>query len=161
MEKEIWKDVVGYEGHYMVSSLGGVKSVKFKKERNLKKIRMNNGYLASNLCKKGIQRIKPIHQLVAESFLKHRSIDYKLVINHINFNKSDNRLSNLEIVTPRENTNKKHIKSSSKYTGVYWHKENEKWVSRIVINKKTKYLGSFTKELCAHKAYQKALSEIT
>ncbi len=49
---------------------------------------------------------------------------------------------------------------SSIYTGVFWHKTANKWVSQIRINNKAKYLGLFNCELAASHAYQKALKEL-
>ena len=73
------------------------------------------------------------------------------------FNKTNNKLDNLEIVTQRENSNQKHLKSSSKYIGVSWSKSRNKWVALIYLNGKHKNLGRFNDELEASKAYQKAL----
>ena len=71
MEKEIWKDVLNYENHYKVSSLGNVKSVKFGKDTILKK-KIRNKYLAVNLTKNGVVKDFNIHQLVAIAFLNHK-----------------------------------------------------------------------------------------
>lgn len=81
----------------------------------------------------------------------------KLVVNHKDFNKQNNYVNNLEIITQRENTNLKHIQSSSKYVGVNWAKKSNKWQSTITINNKQKFLGLFTNELDDSKAYEKAL----
>jgi hypothetical protein len=83
-----------------------------------------------------------------------------LVVNHKDFNKLNNNLDNLEIITQRQNTNKKHLKSSSQYIGVFWNKQNKKWKSQIRINKKIKYLGYFVNEIDAHNAYQNALTTL-
>lgn len=101
-----------------------------------------------------------IHQLVSIVFLGHNNCGYKLVVNHKDLNKQNNHVDNLEIVTQRENANRKHCKSSSQYVGVHWHKVAQKWIARIVINGKLKYLGCFTNEYDAHLAYQKRLKEI-
>lgn len=53
----------------------------------------------------------------------------------------------------RENTNKLHIKSSSKYTGVSLQKETNRWLSFKMINGKHTYLGSFKSEEEAHIKY--------
>ncbi len=157
---EIFKAVKNYEGIYEVSNLGRVKSLKRKfvlKERILKSSDNGNGYLGVDLSKKAINKKRLIHQLVAESFLNHTPNGNKLVVNHIDFNKINNNINNLEIVTNRENSNLKHHKSSSKYTGVSWHKHAKKWSSNIWINGKLKHLGYFTNELEASQYYENAL----
>ena len=159
-EKEVFKYIKDYEELYQVSTLGNVKSLKHGKERMLKPSGNGNGYLKVNLSKNGKMKQRRLHSLVAESFLGHKTCGYKLVVNHINFNKQDNRVENLEIVTQRENSNKKHIKSSSKYTGVCWNKQAKKWHSQIRINGKIKHLGYFTEEDLAANAYINALENI-
>ena len=111
--EEIYKDVIDYQGIYQVSNLGNVKCCKTGLIRNyyLEK----NGYYSITLRKNGIGKTRKVHQLVAESFLNHKVCGMELVINHIDFNKTNNKVENLEIVTSRENSNKKHLKSTSKY----------------------------------------------
>ena len=155
---EIYKDVIDYEGLYKVSNFGNIKN---NKDKILKSSLYKNGYLMINLCKYGTVKKRLIHQLVAEAFLNHKRCGFKLVVNHINFDKTNNNLTNLEIVTSRENCNKKHLKSTSQYIGVSLNKENNKWRARIVLNSKIKHLGYFTDELDASKAYQLELSKIT
>ncbi len=157
---EIYKDVIGYEGIYQVSNLGNVKSVKFNKEKVLKLCKNTNGYLVVCLYNNNIAKTKKVHQLVAESFLNHKVCGMELVVNHIDFNKVNNELNNIEIVSSRENSNKKHLKSSSKYIGVYWHKRDNKWYSSIYFNGKPKHLGYFNTESEAIKAYELALKNI-
>lgn len=102
-----------------------------------------------------------IHKLVAMAFLNHTPDGTQIfVINHKNFDKMDNRVENLEIVTSRENSNKKHLSSTSKYTGVSWNKNTNKWRADIYINSKLNYLGLFTNEIEASNAYQNALKQI-
>lgn len=84
----------------------------------------------------------------------------KSVVNHKNFIRTDNRAVNLEIVTSRENSNLKHLKSSSQFTGVSWYKRSKKWVAMITNEGKNKNLGYFTDEKEAHNAYQNALKQI-
>ena len=158
---EIYRDVVGYEGIYQVSNLGNVKSFKCGKEKQRKLSKDKDGYLFVGLSNSGTSDVKKVHQLVAESFLNHKRCGFKLVINHIDFDKANNRVENLEIVSARENCNKKHLKSSSIYTGVSWNKEKRKWIASIKINNKNKYLGYYTDELEASKAYQKELLNIS
>jgi len=98
--KEIWKDIEGYEGLYQVSNLGRVKSI-------ITNIIMKPSYCKSNylkvkLCKNGRQKTIQIHRLVAENFIDN--IYNKPQINHIDCNKENNRVDNLEWVTAKENT---------------------------------------------------------
>jgi len=160
LKGEIWKDVKGYEGHYQVSNLGRVKSIKYGRERIMKFYKERDGYHILSLRKNGDRKTKQIHQLVAESFLNHTPNGNTMIVNHKNFKRDDNRLSNLEVITNRENTNKKHIKTASKFVGVTFKKATGKWQARIYINGESKYLGNFTEEEKAAKAYEKALSEL-
>lgn len=165
---EIWKKILGYED-YEISNLGRVKSLERKKwmERNksfatLKEKVLNpvvdkDGYLHVRLYKNKKGNTIKVHKLVAIYFLNHTPCGWGLVINHINFNKLDNRFFNLEIITARENTDKKHIEHTSEYTGVSWAKARKKWIAQIYINGKVKYLGSFNNEIDAHNAYQNKL----
>lgn len=162
--QEIWKDVKGYEGLYQVSNLGNVKSLNYKrtgKERNLKLSNDGHGYLRVALLKDGIQKTKRVHKLVAESFLNHKASGMVEVVDHINNNQKDNRLSNLRLTTNRDNVSKHTRKTYSKYTGVTWCKRSKRWLSRIRIEGKQKHLGSFKCEIKAHYAYQEALKEVT
>jgi hypothetical protein len=163
MKTENWKDVIGYEGLYQISNLGNVKSLNYnrtKKERILKKQTNIYGYYHITLSKNNKKITRTIHQLVATAFLDFKPCNMKLVINHKNFDRKDNNLKNLEIVSQRENANQKHIKTSSKYTGVNICKSTNKWMSRIYINGKRKYLGLFENEFNAHLAYQNALKKL-
>ena len=166
-QEEIWKDIPDYEGYYQVSNFGNVKSLSrtifkmgkfpFISKEKILKPRVNKGYKVFNLCKNGHEKTRKVHQLVAMAFLNHVPCGYKLVVNHKDFNKLNNNISNLEIVTMRENTNQKHIKSSSEFTGVYWHKATQKWMARIRVNGKRKYLGLFSNEKDASLAYENSL----
>ena len=140
---EIWKDIPNYEGKYMVSNIGNVKSLNFKntkKEKILKTTIAKCGYHYITLCKERVQKRYSVHQLVAMAFLNHKPNGFEKVVNHKNFDKLDNRLENLEIVSNRENCNHKHIKSTSLYTGVHLI-SRKKWRSSIGIKKTTIYLG--------------------
>ena len=161
--EEIWKDVVGYEGRYLISNTGKLKSILKNKEKLINGHIDSKGYLHYSLSWKLKNKVVfccYAHQLVAIEFLGHKLCGYNLVVNHKDFNRLNNNVQNLEIITQRENANKKHLKSSSKYTGVYWNKERKKWKVQILINAKRKSLGCFIDEYEAHLAYQNALKNI-
>lgn len=164
IDAEIWKDIIGYEGLYQISSYGNVKSLgndATRKEKILKQAVSSCGYLIVCLHKNAMQKTRKVHQLVAIAFLNHTPCGMKLVVNHIDFNRQNNNINNLEIVTARENTNKKNMESSSRYTGVCLDKSRNKWVSHIRINGNNKFLGRFTNEIHAHNAYENALKNLT
>jgi hypothetical protein len=98
--------------------------------------------------------------LVAIAFLGHKPRGFKIVVDHINNDKSDNRLENLQLTTNRQNSSKDRKNKTSRYTGVSWVKKSKKWQSLIQIRGKEKCLGHFISEEHAHLAYQKALKSL-
>jgi len=160
---EIWKDVKNYEGIYEISSFGNIRSVDRITISSKKQIKYKSkilsqrlgkqGYFYVVLCKNGNPKTFNIHQLSAMAFLNHVPCRYKLVVNHINFIKTDNRVENLEVITNRQNSLKLNIKSSSIYTGVSFCKLKKLWKSQIYINGKTINLGYFNCETKAHLSY--------
>jgi len=160
MKTEKWK-VIDVNNDYDVSNYGNVRSRKTGKLKTLKGTIKRRGYVIVELYRDGKSKDYKVHQLVTFAFLNHTiNNSKKLVIDHINNNKIDNRLDNLQLITNRENTSKDKINGSSKYTGVVWHKRDKKWASSISINKKRIHLGYFNNEIDAHNAYQLKLKEI-
>lgn len=101
---EIWRDVEGYEGLYQVSNLGRVKSLSrvfSKGTKILKPLKINSGYFIVNLWKNNRCTHKLIHRLVANEFIDNPH--KKKCVNHIDGNKENNNINNLEWVTPSEN----------------------------------------------------------
>lgn len=96
---EIWKEVKDYEGMYEVSNLGNVRN--FKTKHVLKSSLSKKGYPKVNLWKNKGYKTRPIHRLVAIAFIKNNL--YKPQVNHIDGNKTNNRLDNLEWCTQEEN----------------------------------------------------------
>ena len=157
--KERFKDIKGYDRDYQVSNLGRVKSLKFGKEKILKICIGSNGYLLVRLCKNGKTNTSYIHRLVAETFLQ-KPRGWDIVVDHINNDRLDNRLDNIQWITHRENCSKDKNKGTSKIIGVSWNKRDSKWMACIWIDGKNKHLGLFTSELEASQAYQNALKEL-
>ena len=100
---EIWKDIPNYEGYYQVSNLGNVSRV--NSNSNLK-AGNTHGYLQVVLCVNKQKKNYKVHQLVAMAFLNHKPCGMKLVVDHINGKKTDNRVENLQVITNRNNRHK-------------------------------------------------------
>ena len=106
MEQEIWKDIAGYEGKYMVSSLGRVKSLNYRhtgREQMLEPGKNSRGYLTVALCKNGKQKTRCVHRLVAQAFIPNPG--NLPDVNHKDENKENNRVYNLEWCDRKYNIN--------------------------------------------------------
>lgn len=82
MDKEIWKDIKGYEGLYQISNLGRVKSLNYnhtKQEKVLKPKISKTGYSIIHLSKNSNRKYKTIHRLVGETFISNPN-NYPLVL---------------------------------------------------------------------------------
>jgi len=106
MTKEIYKDVVGYEGIYQVSNLGNVKRILLsrgvsKKNNNFIKPNNNKGYYYIRLTLNNKTKNFLVHRLVAQAFINNPN-NYPFV-NHINGIKNDNNANNLEWCTHSQN----------------------------------------------------------
>ena len=79
-------------------------------------------------------------------------------IDHINGNKSDNRLENLRLATRAEQSQNTSLYkgNTSGYTGVTWHKKDKKWMAQIRVDGKSIYLGEYTSIEAANEAYKQA-----
>lgn len=96
----MWKDIINYEGLYKVNSMGEVYSIRTNK---FIKPTIRNNYLAVGLWKNGKVQMKSVHRLVAEAFIPNP--DNLPYVNHINENKTDNRVENLEWCNAKYNAN--------------------------------------------------------
>ena len=103
---EIWKDIPNYEG-YQVSNLGRVKSLERidalgrKVEEKILKPQLVRRYYRVCLCKQSIKKTYRVHRLVWEAF--NGTIPEGYEINHLDERPINNRLSNLSLVTHKEN----------------------------------------------------------
>lgn len=111
MKKEIWKDVPGWEMSYQASNYGNIRSLGvlrtapkggkyFLCGRILKQGKHDRGYRTVGLHKNGVATNCYVHRLVLQSFVGNQS---EKEVNHKDGNKANNRLENLEWVTPSEN----------------------------------------------------------
>lgn len=101
---KIWLPVPGYEGHYSVSNFGEIRRDRGAKGtragRILRPMRSLTGRDYVALCVDGKRDVRTVHRLVLETFAP---VAHWRQVNHINGDPGDNRLSNLEWVTPSEN----------------------------------------------------------
>lgn len=143
MNKEIWKDIEGYEGFYQVSNLGNVRSLNYGNKgfvKNLKPRIVKDGYYMVNLKNKNYQ----IHQLVAKAFISNPN-NY-VEINHKDENKHNNCADNLEWCSREYNVHE-YFKKRNKFGVVGICIKNNKYCVRY----KKKHLGYF-------KTYAEALN---
>lgn len=134
MTKEIWKDIAGYGGLYEISNYGNVKSMgrvvrdSIGRVRNIKPKQLkpsitakmhdkDTGYLEVRLTnKRGKSKNFLVHRLVAEAFIENN--DNKQTVNHIDGNKLNNEVSNLEWATFGENNTHaidNHLRRDNRY----------------------------------------------
>lgn len=114
---EVWKDIIGYEGLYQVSNFGNVKSLDrivnksngvsyLRKGKICTQSKSNLGYMTVGFTVNNKKVNKYVHRLVAEAFITNMN-NYPQV-NHIDCNKTNNRMYNLEWCTNSQN----HIHAS-------------------------------------------------
>ena len=170
----VWRSIPGFENIYEVSNTGKIKSLARTvyssyrgkprtlqtKEKILSPTPNKHGYLCVNLYKHGNKHPKFVHKIVAQVFLNHIPCGHKLVVDHIDNNKNNNSADNLQIVTQRFNVSKNSNAKTSKYVGVSWNSQKNKWRSRIYIDGKNIELGLFESETDAAKAYKEKLKQI-
>ena len=128
---EIWKDIEGYEGLYQISNYGRVKrltrtykvynkltnkeNIKYLEEKIIKGT-INKGYNRICLTKNKKETNHFVHRLVIENFVRKVKDDEN--IDHIDCNKLNNKLDNLEIVTVNENITRAFKNGLRHYTKV-------------------------------------------
>ena len=153
--EEIWKDIKGYEGYYMISSYGNVKSLKrvvvrnnnsplLVEEKILKCTKAKNGYIYVSLRNNGIKKMCLVHRLVAEAFIPNP--DNLPFINHKDEKPSNNCVSNLEWCTQKHNMNWGTVKEriSETHKGM---KQTEETINKRV----SKLIGHNVSEITRNK----------
>ena len=169
---EIWKPVKGYETYYQVSNLGNIRSIKSPqgnyRERPKKSFIGNSGYPTVDLWKNNKGTKHSVHRLVCIAFLDNP--DNKPTVNHIDGNKENNEISNLEWNTYSENhihafdtglksredckqrmLGTKSKNSKSNYHNVSYDNSRSKWIGSIKIDRKTVGNKRFDNEVDAAK----------
>lgn len=122
MQKEVWKPLVVFEGGYEVSSFGRLRSIerivdygwkKAKRPSKILSLRCGKwGYLYTTLSLNKVRKTLKIHRMVATTFIDNP--ENKPQVNHIDGDKSNNNISNLEWCTAKENVNHAYYKGLRK-----------------------------------------------
>lgn len=139
---EIWKEIIGYSGIYVVNPQGKIKSLRTKKIMRTHKNPL--GYEFVRLSLSGKSKKHRVHRIVAKAFLDNPF--NKPFINHLDSNPSNNHMDNLTWCTQAENIqyaydygNKKPTLnrigckqgSTSKYANVYFDKARNRWIANV------------------------------
>lgn len=145
MNDEIWKDVVGYEGIYKVSNMGNVKRMqrdwrsgrkgcKYKHldESPVKQRQTAYGYMVCTLCKDGVKLTKRVHILVAQAFIENPNPEFYTVVNHIDFNRANNCVENLEWCSPKENS--QYSAEHGRYKNFIYTKAQKEQMMNMYLN---------------------------
>ncbi|MES2382449.1 MAG: NUMOD4 domain-containing protein [Bacteroidota bacterium] len=156
---ELWLPVYNYLGFYEVSNLGNVRSLsrevshsrnpEFKKQIFgcvLSQSLNPQGYFKVRLSALGLKKTHLVHHLVSESFLSHTNRSDFMCVDHIDEDRTNNKLSNLQIITKQENTKKSFDYKLDLF------KENQFWFHNtgelVLIFEVTKLHGGTIK--CKH-----------
>lgn len=138
-DKEIWKDIKGYEGLYQISNLGRVKSLNYNRTNKEKIMKVfKNKYYGLILRKNNKNKYFRLHRLLALNFLKKEK--YQNIVMHIDGNCLNNNLNNLKWGTQSENVLQAYRKDRTKKAKCgeksNFSKLNKKQVLFIKKNKK-------------------------
>lgn len=150
IKKEIWKTIPNTNNRYKVSNTGKIKSYLGGKGK-LMALRVHpKGYIRVGLMTNKKRKERTVHSIVVEVFLNHKQNGMKSMVNHIDKDRTNNHLDNLEIVTNEENLKDK--RNNGILNGVFQIKSTGYWSSMKRIDGKYKRLG-------IHKHKQDALLE--
>lgn len=149
---DLFKKVNGFDD-YTICSNGDV--IFTPKMNILRRYYNSSGYETVSM-KNNDNKWMPImvHQLMAICFLEHIPNGQTIVVDHIDNNKKNNNLSNLQLITQRQNSNKENVVSKSGYKGVFWNEVNNKWQVRPRVNGRKHLLGYYDCPITANKDYE-------
>jgi hypothetical protein len=163
MENEVWKDIRGFEGLYMVSNLGRVRSLTFKGRRRdhiLKPGITQFGYHNVILMRDGVRNNAIVHRVVAQAFIDNpQNLPW---VDHIDGVRCHNNASNLRWCSASQNQQNRGRTSvwrgrttSTTYKGVSYRKRGNcvQWTAAITYNKKQHHIGSYRTAEDAARAY--------
>ena len=149
---EQWRSISEYI-NYQVSNMGRVRNANTGKI--LKPVLLKSGYPSVKLYNNDHNKTMLIHRLVASEFIDN--LDNKLVVDHIDHDKTNNIVTNLRWASVSQNQmNQQKLTNKggySKYKGVTWDKRRNKWMAKICKNYKTFHIGYFDSEEEASEAY--------
>jgi len=159
LEIEEWKDLIGYDYNYQISNMGRFKILTAFHKSKIGSITTGffdvKGYLRVSVKMNGRSLTKKVHRLVAEYF--DEDFLENLTVNHKDFDKTNNKKTNLEMMSSAENaidfiTKIKKFQTYSQVIGVCYHKQINKWVARINLNGSRKSIGVFNTKTEAEEA---------
>jgi hypothetical protein len=154
--KESWKDIKGFED-YQISNMGRVKSFKKGKKIFLKH-NLTRGYHQVCLCRDGNQKMILVHILVWDAFGSGSRGDRD--VDHVDDNQDNNCITNLQLLTHRQNVSKGMIQipsKTSKYVGVSYIPRMDRWQAYQYWDGKQHHLGYFDDEDEARSMYEDVL----
>lgn len=160
----------GNETNFLATKCGRLKKIRVEwlklKLDNLGEIDFStkklhpNGYQYTKVQIKGLgEKTLQVQQIIASVFLNYKFGD-KLVVDHINSIKKDNRLDNLQVITHRENCSREKCIKKGLPAGVSFFKRTKRYKSYITINYKQIHLGYFINPIDAHVAYLNKLKTL-
>lgn len=147
---EVWKTIKGYEGRYLVSNQGNIMSCQTGKLMNFGKDK--SGYYVVNLSNNNGRKTQLVHRIVAHAFVsKPKGLNE---VNHINENKNDNRVENLEWISHSENLKKYWANHPEMYQKCDGKTKNETKHSKkqvLQINLKNQVINTWENLATIHK----------
>lgn len=157
--EEVWKDIKECEGLYKISTLGNIYS--YIRAKNVNFIKSTKGYYKVRLHKNGIEKRRIVHLLVWEHFGIGERNGTKIVVDHIDENKLNNRIDNLQLLTNRQNIHKsKKLTNKVLPVGVSYCKRLDRFRARIWDGKKDTHIGYYETVEEANDNYQRKLQEV-